>query len=161
MPFPNTNPATIEKVISVNSTANTCISSAPLPDIISLTTVKANVKKIITSTSIATVTPKTVSVNTPDALVSLIIAMADDGDRATAITPIRIEKANRADVDRAFVKSKKGPTKKEKRNTIKKTTSDSATIFVMIAFLRVDSELMCNAPPAEKAMKLRARSSIS
>ena len=37
-----------------------------------------------------TVTPRTVSVNGPEARVSLIMAMADDGDLAMAIMPVRI-----------------------------------------------------------------------
>ena len=43
--------------------------------------------KIITNTSFITVTPMAVLVNGPLARISLITAMADEGERATKIVP--------------------------------------------------------------------------
>ena len=52
-------------------------------------------KSMMTRVSIATVTPQIISVNGPLAFVSVIIAIAVDGDRATAMTPNMAPMANR------------------------------------------------------------------
>ncbi len=93
--------------ISVKRTANTWISMALLPDIISLTAVSAKVNKTMTITSMATVTPSIVSVKIPLDFVSLIIAIADEGDLAIDITPRRIAKAISEDDDNFGVKLNK------------------------------------------------------
>ncbi len=51
---------------------------------------KQMAKSRITSTSIITVTLIAVLVYRPFARISLIMAIADDGDRATKIVPVRI-----------------------------------------------------------------------
>lgn len=67
---------------------------------------------IITKTSIMTVTPSMVLVNGPFALSSLIMAMADDGERATRIEPAKIETATRFVTDISFINGIKSESKK-------------------------------------------------
>ena len=55
---------------------------------------KQIVNNVITMTSINTVTPTAVFVNGPLALISLIIAKADEGDLATKMDPNKSEIAN-------------------------------------------------------------------
>ena len=62
------------------------------------------VKKMITNTSLITVTPSAVWVKGPFARISFITAMADDGERATKITPIIMEIARFVLEDKVDIK---------------------------------------------------------
>ena len=75
----------------INSIKNSQLNSEPLTKVFA--TDKHIAKSNITNTSIITVTPIAIFVNLPLARSSLIIAMADDGERATKIVPVSIAMA--------------------------------------------------------------------
>ena len=65
--------------------------------------VKQIENKIITNTSLTTVTPIAVLVKGPFALSSLITAISDDGDLATKITPNKTETTIFVDSSKSFI----------------------------------------------------------
>lgn len=113
--------------------------------------------KIMTSTSLITVTPMTVWVNGPFALSSCTIAMAEDGDLATKIVAISNDTATLWVSGSSTIKEM-AEANKYTASALNTNVSTSCPKVFQAMLLSLDRKsFKYNSEPAAKAMKAREK----
>lgn len=112
-------------------------------------------KRIITSTSINTVTPIVVRVNGPFARSSLITAMADEGERATNMVPARSEIPSRVVVPKLLRNGILLLRRKIAMVESKKVIESEQMVIHRMLFIWLLYSFKYNSAPAAKAIKAR------
>ena len=126
-----------------------------MPEIRVLTIEIIIAKRIITNTSINTVTPKVVRVNGPLARSSLITAIADEGERATNMVPARSEILSRVVMPKLLRNGIMLLIRKIAMLDSKKVIEIEQIVIHRMLFIWLLYSFKYSSAPAAKAIKAR------